>query len=499
MLLGPLTQRVKNIHLIGIGGSGMSGIAEILVNLGFTVTGSDLRATPVTARLESIGARMYIGHSRENVATCDVVVYSSAVRSDNPEIVAARERKIPVIGRPEMLAELMRMKYGICIAGTHGKTTTTSMTGMVLTKGNIDPTIIVGGRVTGFGGGAKIGRSHYLVLEADEYDRTFLRLTPVIAVITNIDLEHLDCYQDMDDISTAFTEFANKVPFYGSVILCIDDSGVQNILPDVTRRVVTYGVSRQAEIRAENMQFSGFSSTFDVIVHGVRQVRISLNLPGRHNVRNALAALAVGVEMGLTFDTISEALREFKTVERRFEVKGEECGVLIVDDFAHHPSEIIASLEGVHAGFDRRIVAVFQPHLYSRTRDFHEDFGRAFINTDVLVVTDVYPSREDPIEGVTGCLVSDAAQAAGHRNVTYIEKREDLIPVVEDIVREGDIVITYGAGDVHRIGTELLGLIREHGIQQGVSTPCQKDRTDTQTRGLSPLPGDDEKKNEKFK
>ncbi|MCE5250745.1 UDP-N-acetylmuramate--L-alanine ligase [bacterium] len=458
-----MTQRVRNIHLIGIGGSGMSGIAEILVNLGFTVTGSDLRKTPVTDRLESLGARIFIGHKAENVDGRDVVVYSSAVRQTNHEIIAARERKIPVIGRPEMLAELMRMKYGICIAGTHGKTTTTSMTGLVLTKGNIDPTIIVGGRVAGYGGGAKIGQSHYLVLEADEYDRTFLKLTPVIAVVTNIDLEHLDCYQDMDDISAAFLEFVNKVPFYGSVILCIDDSGVQGIIPDVTRRMVSYGISRQADVRAENVVFRGVNTSFDVLSRGSCLGNISLGIPGVHNIRNALAAVAVGIEMGLPFETISGALGEFRTVERRFEIKGEECGVMVVDDFAHHPSEIIASLKGVRAGFDRRVVAVFQPHLYSRTRDFHEEFGRAFMNSDVLVVTDVYPAREEPIEGITGKLVSDAAQAAGHRNVTYIENRDKVARAVKKIVRDGDMVITYGAGDIYRVGTELLGMLKEDG------------------------------------
>ena len=470
MLLGPLTQHVKNIHLIGIGGSGMSGIAEILVNLGFNVTGSDLRSTPVTKRLESIGAKVFTGHTRENVASCDAVVYSSAVKSDNPEVVAARERKIPVIGRPEMLAELMRMKYGICIAGTHGKTSTTSMVGTVLTKGNIDPTIIVGGRVTGFGGGAKIGQSHYLVLEADEYDRTFLKLTPVVAVVTNIDLEHLDCYQDMDDISAAFLEFANKVPFYGSVILCIDDHGVQNIIPDITRRMITYGVSRQAEIRAENLRFHEMTSTFDVFEKETMLGTVTLEVPGVYNVRNALATIAVGREMGVKFETIKSALADYRTVERRFEVKGKECDVLVVDDFAHHPSEIIASLDGVHGGFDRRIVAVFQPHLYSRTRDFCDDFGRAFINSDVLVVTDVYPSREEPIDGVTGKLVSDAAQAAGHRNVTYAEDRSSLIEVMKDIVREGDMVITYGAGDVHKAGAELLIALKENGCRNSNET-----------------------------
>ena len=463
MLLGPLTQKVKNIHLIGIGGAGMNGIAEILLNLGFAITGSDVRSTSVTDHLVSLGARIFIGHSPDNVASCDVVVYSSAVKENNPEIQAARERKIPVIKRPEMLAELMRMKYGICIAGTHGKTTTTSMTGQVLTKGEIDPTIIVGGKVTDFGGGAKIGQSHYLVLEADEYDRTFLKLTPVIAVVTNIDLEHLDCYQNMDDIKSAFVQFVNKVPFYGSVILCIDNIGVQSIIPDIERKIITYGISSQAEIRAEDIVFNGMKTKFNVITFEQEMGSVVLNVPGYYNVRNALAAITIAVEMGLNFDSISSALAEFTPVERRFQMLGEESGIMIVDDYAHHPTEIIASLEGIRAGFDKRIIAVFQPHLYSRTRDFHEDFGRAFMETDVLFITDIYPSRETPIEGITGKLVSEAAHAAGHRNTAYIEDRKKLIESVESCVKDGDMVITFGAGDVNKIGYELLNILRKRG------------------------------------
>ena len=463
MLLGPLTQKVKNIHLIGIGGAGMNGIAEILLNLGFAVTGSDVRSTSVTDHLVSLGARIFIGHSPDNVASCDVVVYSSAVKENNPEIQAARERKIPVIKRPEMLAELMRMKYGICIAGTHGKTTTTSMVGQVLTKGEIDPTIIVGGKVTDFGGGAKIGQSHYLVLEADEYDRTFLKLTPVIAVVTNIDLEHLDCYQNMDDIKSAFVQFVNKVPFYGSVILCIDNIGVQSIIPDIERKIITYGISSQAEIRAENIVFNGMKTKFNVITFEQEMGSVVLNVPGYYNVRNALAAITIAVEMGLKFDSISSALAEFTPVERRFQILGEESGIMVVDDYAHHPTEIMATLEGIRAGFDKRIVAVFQPHLYSRTRDFHEDFGLAFMETDVLFITDIYPSRETPIEGITGELVSEAAHAAGHRNTAYIEDRKKLIESVEGCVKDGDMVITFGAGDVNKIGYELLNILRKRG------------------------------------
>ena len=456
MLLGPLTQRVRNIHMIGIGGAGMSGIAEILLNVGFAITGSDIRATEVTGRLESLGARVFIGHDPANVAACDVVVYSSAVRMDNPEIVAARERMIPVIGRPEMLAEIMRMKYGICIAGTHGKTSTTTMTGRVLSAGGIDPTIIVGGKVADFGGGAKVGDSNYLVLEADEYDRTFLRLTPVIAAVTTVDLEHLDCYRDMEDIEEAFTTFCNKVPFFGSVILCIDDPGVRSIMPDIDRTIVTYGISRQADVRADDIRQEGMVTRFTLLIDGERRGDITLGAPGLYNVRNALAACAIGDLMGVSFANMAGALDSFTPVGRRFELKGEAAGVMVVDDYAHHPTEIIASLEGARAGFDRRIIAVFQPHLYSRTRDFHEEFGQGFMDADILMVTDVYAARESAIEGVTGKLVADAALAAGHRNVTYEPDKDKLPALLKEIVQENDLVITYGAGDIHKAGAELL-------------------------------------------
>ncbi len=459
MLLGPLTQRVKKIHHLGIGGAGMSGIAEFLLNEGFTVSGSDMRQTEVTDRLASLGADINIGHKAENVANCDVVVYSSAVKEDNVEIIAARERKIPVIKRPEMLAELMRMKYGICLAGTHGKTSTTTMTGRVLTLGNIDPTIIVGGKVEDFGGGAKIGRSHYLVLEADEYDRTFLKLTPVIATITNIDVDHLDCYRDIDDIREAFTTFANKVPFFGSVICCIDDAGVQSILPGIERRIITYGLSRQADVRAQNVRSEGMNTVFEVVAWEEELGEVRLSVPGLYNVRNSLAAITIGREMGVPFEVIVEALAAYRTVNRRFELKGEAKGVMVIDDYAHHPTEIKAALDGARAGFDKRIVAVFQPHLYSRTRDFYREFGRAFLNSDLLFVTDVFPAREKPIEGVTGKLIADAAISAGHRNVVYIENKESLPNALKDVVSEGDMVITCGAGDIHRAGTKLLELL----------------------------------------
>ncbi len=461
MLIGPLTKKVKNIHMIGIGGSGMNGIAEILLNLGFNVTGSDLNTTPVTVHLESLGAHIFAGHAAENVSDCDVVVYSSAVKEDNIEICTARERKIPVIKRPEMLAELMRMKYGICIAGTHGKTSTTSMVGQVLTQGDIDPTIIVGGKVTDFGGGAKIGQSHYLVLEADEYDRTFLKLTPVIAAVTNIDIDHLDCYEDIEDIKAAFVQFVNKVPFWGSVILCIDNLGVQSIIPEIERRIITYGLSAQADIQAVNIEYDGFETTFDVIAYGSEMGSISLNVPGAHNVRNALAAVTIAIEMDIPFIVISSALASYIPVERRFQIIGEQAGITVVDDYAHHPTEIIASLDGIRSGFNRRIIAVFQPHLFSRTRDFYNEFGRSFMETDMLFVTEIYPAREKPMEGVTGSMVSDAAAAAGHRNTRFISDRAELVDAVAKEAQDGDIVVTFGAGDVNKIGYELLNMFAQ--------------------------------------
>jgi UDP-N-acetylmuramate--alanine ligase len=463
MLLGPLTYKIRNIHLIGIGGAGMSGIAEILLNLGFTVSGSDMQATPVTDRLRKIGATVFIGHDPSNVAATDVVVYSSAVKEDNPEMKAARARAIPVIKRPEMLAELMRLKYGICIAGTHGKTTTTSMVAGALTRGGVDPTVIVGGKVADFGGGAKIGKSHFLVLEADEYDRTFLKLTPVIAVVTNIDADHLDCYRNITDIEEAFTQFVNKVPFFGSVILCIDDEGVNHIIPQVERKMITYGLDPRADYRAENVTFDRLESSFEVVARGKRAGVMKLQVPGIHNVRNALATVAVGLEMDVPFTVIADSLAEFLTVERRFQIIGEVGGIVLVDDYAHHPTEIAASLAGARAGFNRRIIAVFQPHLYSRTRDFHTDFGRALLGADLLYVTPIYPSREKPIEGINGMMVVDAARKAGHLNAVYVESVDGVPEELAKQVRPGDMVITFGAGDVNRVGYNFLNYLKSRG------------------------------------
>ncbi len=439
----------------------MSGIAELLLNLGFQITGSDLQVTEVTRRLVNLGANVAQGHSASQVGDADVVVISSAVKADNPEVMEARRRKIPVIRRAEMLGELMRMKHGIGIAGTHGKTTTTSMVGLVLTEGGLDPTIVVGGKVKRFRASAKLGNGQYLVAEADEFDRSFLRMVPTIAVVTTLEAEHLDCYTNLDDIKEAFVEFVNKVPFYGAVILCLDEESLQSIIPHIKGRLVTYGLSPQADIRATNLTFEGLESSFDLLVHGKKLGRMTLMVPGEHNVKNSLAAVAVGLELDIGFPRIKRALETFSGVYRRFEIKGKVDDVLVVDDYAHHPTEIQATLQAAKGGLARRTIAVFQPHLYSRTRDFCSDFGKSFFHSDVLVVTDVYPAREEPIEGVSGELVAKAARDYGHRRVFYIQDKEKVATFLAAQVQPGDVVITMGAGDVHRIGERLIQLLRK--------------------------------------
>lgn len=448
--------------MVGIGGIGMSGIAEVLLNTGFIVTGSDKKKTDITERLETLGAVIYEGHAAEHVGEADVVVYSSAVKAkENPETLEAERRHIPLIPRAVMLGELMRVKYGIGVAGTHGKTTTTSMIGLVVTEGEFDPTIIVGGKVTVFGSSAVVGEGDIIVIEADEYDRTFLRLTPSLAVITNIEVDHLDTYKDLEDIKQAFIQYANAVPFFGATILCLDDLYVQEIVSKVDRRIVTYGTSRQAEIRAENIEQVGLKTRFDVYAGKELLGKIEIQIPGLHNVRNALAAVAVGLELEMEFDKIQAALAKFSGVQRRFQRVGEERGVLVLDDYAHHPTEIVATLSAASSGFpDRRIVTIFQPHLYSRTRDLQDEFARAFFNTDVLVLTEIYGAREEPIAGIDGRLLADLAQRYGHRNVHYVEDKEDLPTYIAGIVRPGDCVITMGAGDIWRYGQRLLSFLR---------------------------------------
>lgn len=460
----PVFGRTRQIHMVGIGGIGMSGIAEILLLRGYKVTGSDSSLSETTERLEELGATIFKGHKASNIEGADVVVYTSAVKAeDNEETAAALAKQIPVIKRSEMLAELMRMKYGIGIAGTHGKTTTTTLAGHVVQDGHYDPTIIVGGRVHSFDKtNAVVGKGDIIIVEADEFDRTFLRLSPSMAVITNIEAEHLDIYKDLNDVRDAFIEFANKVPFYGVVIVCLDNPTVRSILPEIKRRTISYGFTPQAQVRAINVGQNAFKSTFTVLFEGNILGEIDLMAPGEHNIKNALASVAIGLELGMDFRDIKTGLERFRGVFRRFQQKMDHKGVLVIDDYAHHPTEVQATISAARDGWkDRRIVAVFQPHLYSRTQQMHQEFGLSFFDAEVLVVTDVYPSREKPIEGVTGKLIADTAKTYGHRGVHYVENKTELPARLEEIVKEGDIVITMGAGDIYKYGEEFVTRIEK--------------------------------------
>lgn len=452
---------IKKIHFVGIGGIGMSGIAEILLNQGFQITGSDLSETDVTDRLKNLGVKICKGHAAKNVHDADVLVYSSAVNINNPEVQEALERKIPVIKRSEMLAECMRMKYGIGIAGTHGKTTTTSMVGLVLTEGKIDPTIIVGGKLSGLGGtNARLGNGEYIVVEADEFDRTFLKLTPTIAAITTLESEHLDTYKNLDDIKSAFIEFANKVPFFGFVVLCMDEPALQDIIPLINKKIITYGLTQQADVRAIDITHKEYKSNFTVVYQGKELGQITLQIPGAHNVKNSLVAVIIGSELGIDFETIKKSLESFTGVYRRFETKYSNK-ILVIDDYAHHPTEINASLAGIRSGWKRRLVVVFQPHLYSRTRDFYAEFGRSFLNSDLFICTDVYPAREEPIEGITGELIANAAKNFGHKNVIYEPDKNKIPELLKNQIKDGDIIITMGAGDIWKYGEKFISLIKK--------------------------------------
>ncbi len=453
--------RIERVHFVGIGGIGMSGIAELLLTQGYLVSGSDLQLTEVTERLEELGATIFRGHDAANVEDADAVVYTSAVDPDNPEVRRGYERKVPVIRRAEMLGELMRMHFSVGIAGTHGKTTTTSMIGHLLTEGELSPTIIAGGLMHDLGTSMQLGGGEYLVAEADEYDRSFLRLFPTVAVVTNVEAEHLDTYHDFESLCDAFVEFANKVPFYGAVICCLDDEGVRDLIPRFDRALVTYGLTSQADLRADSLEFEGAGSRFEVMWRGEPLGTVTLRVPGVHNVRNALAAMSVGLHLDLDPALMIRAMGTFTGVARRFDVRGECGGVMVVDDYAHHPTEVTATLKAARAGFDRRIVAVFQPHLYSRTRDFAGDFGSALLDSDLLVVTGIYPAREEPIPGVTAELIADASREHGHRQVEYIPELDDVPAYLAGIVKEGDLVITMGAGDIWEAARELVTLLEK--------------------------------------
>jgi UDP-N-acetylmuramate--alanine ligase len=450
-------KRYQQIHFVGIGGSGMSGIAEILLNLGYRVTGSDQKRNDAVERLAELGAKIFIGHQAENVEGAHVVVYSSAVSRDNVEVQLARQRQIPTIPRAEMLAELMRLKYGIAVAGTHGKTTTTSMVGAVLAEGRYDPTIVVGGRVTSLGSNARLGQGEYLVAEADESDGSFLKLAPTIAVITTVDAEHLDHYGSLDAVRDAFVAFVNRVPFYGSAVLCLDQPNIQLLIPRIEKRIITYGLESGADLVARRLRLAGMTSRFEVFHRGSLLGELALQIPGRHNVLNALAAVGVGLDLEIPFPTIQKALAGFSGVQRRFQILGRARGVTVVDDYGHHPAEIRATLAAAKAGFDSRVVTVFQPHRYTRTLHLRQEFLTAFNLADALIVMDIYAAGEAAIPGVTAEDLAAGIRSHGHRDVTYLGS--DRLRIVEhlcEIARTGDLVITLGAGDVSQLGPELL-------------------------------------------
>ena len=447
--------RTHRIHFIGIGGAGMSGIAEVLLTMGYQVSGSDLRSSEVTDRIVRLGGRVFVGHAPANVEGAQIVVHSTAVPSDNSELIAARAAGVPVIGRAEMLAELMRMKYGIAVGGAHGKTTTTSMIAAVLARGGLDPTIVVGGRLHALGSNARLGHGQFLVAEADESDGSFLRLTPAVAVITNIDREHLDYYRGLDEVRQAFVYFANRVPFYGAAVLCGDDPEVREILPAVMKRHLLYGLDPGAEVRAEIVEVGAGGSRFRVLVRDTVLGEVELQLPGRHNVLNALAAVAVGLEVEVGFGHIAEALAGFRGVSRRFELRGEAAGVRVVDDYAHHPTEIRATLEAARHAGGRRLV-VFQPHRFTRTQALAEEFGGCFGDADRVWVLDVYGAGERPIEGISGLTVVESARRHGARQVEYAPDPATIVVAVAAEARAGDTVLTLGAGDVGKLGDEIL-------------------------------------------
>jgi len=452
--------KIEKIHFVGIGGIGMSGIAEVLLNLGYKVSGSDLRGSEITERLAGFGAEIGIGHSAENLQSVDVVVISSAVNDDNPEVVEAKRLHIPVIPRAEMLAELMRMKYGIAIAGTHGKTTTTSMAASILGHAGIDPTIVIGGKLNAIGTNAQLGQGKFLVAEADESDGSFLVLSPTIAVVTNIDADHLDHYSGIEEIKDTFVEFINKVPFYGLAILCLDDPNIRSILPLVKKRYMTYGLSSQADIRATHVQHDGFRTSFVAHFKGYRLGEVSFNMPGAHNVLNAMACIALALDLDVPFTAIQEGFALFGGVGRRFTVKGEPKGVMVVDDYGHHPAEIKATLAAARQGWpERRIIAAFQPHRYTRTHELFADFVTAFYDADLLVLTDVYAAGEQPIEGATAERLAKEIRRHGQKDVTHIANRELIPEHLAGIVKEGDIVITLGAGNIWQQGEALVKIL----------------------------------------
>jgi len=441
-------RKLKHIHMIGIGGTGMNGIAEVLLNLGYKVTGSDVQANDATRRLAGLKAGISIGHKAENIKDADVVVISSAIKENNIEVEEARQRKIPVIPRAEMLAELMRMKYGIAVAGSHGKTTTTSMIATILDRAGFDPTIIVGGRLNTIGAHAKLGEGDFFVAEADESDRSFLCLSPFIAVLTNIDAEHLDQYPNIEEIQKTFIHFANKVPFYCPIILCLDDPNLQNIIPRLERRIITYGFSTQSDIFARDMRFHKFSSTSMLHYKGRELGRLRLNVPGKHSILNAMASTAVALDLDIPPSLIFEALESYAGTGRRFELKKEIGEVMIIEDYAHHPTEIKATLDAAKRGWPRRVVAAFQPHRYTRLSHLMNEFATSFNQADVVVITEIYPAGEEPIPNVSGAALYERIKQVGHKNVHFEPDLAKLPALLKKLVVRGDMVLFLGAGNI---------------------------------------------------
>ena len=467
--------KIQRVHFVGIGGIGMSGIAEVLLNLGFKISGSDLKPSPVTDRLASLGAAIFDEHRAENVSGAEVVVASSAIAHDNAELVEAQALHIPVIQRAEMLAELMRLKYGIAIAGMHSKTTTTSMVAAVLAAGGLDPTVVVGGRVDAMGSNARLGNSQYLVAEADESDRSFLKLSPILAVVTNVDREHMDCYRNMRDVKRAFLEFLHRLPFYGMVVLCNDDPILRRMLPQIPRRVVTYGTKRGSDFRIK-LRECGFDnhenlpiSRFDVTYRGTNLGAFQLRVPGAHNILNATAAIAVGIGLEIQVEQIRTALENFRGVDRRFQLRGELAGISVIDDYGHHPTEIRATLAAARQCGFRRIHVIFQPHRYTRTRDLMDDFATAFEDADSLTVLDIYSASEQPIAGITGEALARKITDAGKTRATYANSFACAVKLVCEAAQQGDMILTLGAGNVSQLGPIILESLQKADMPESVS------------------------------
>jgi UDP-N-acetylmuramate--alanine ligase len=450
-----------HIHFVGIGGIGMSGIAELLLNLGYEVSGSDTRASDITERLKGLGGAIHTGHSAEHVSGADVVVVSSAINAENPEVNAAHQLAIPVIPRAEMLAELMRLKYSVAVAGAHGKTSTTSIVAAVLGKGRLDPTVVIGGKLKGIDSNAVLGMGDFIVAEADESDGSFLKMSPTIAVVTNIDREHLDFYKDLEDIKNVFFDFIDRIPFYGLAVLCLDNEPIQDLIPKIKKRFTTYGMSAQADYQARNIRAQGLTTRFTLHHQGEELGDITLNLPGIHNVYNAMASIAVGFELNIPFETIKSALETLEGVQRRMEVKGVAQGITVVDDYGHHPTEIKTTLQAVKESWpDKRIILAFQPHRYTRTRALFDEFSRAFYQSDLMVVMPIYPAGENPISGVDSSRLCEEIKAHGHKEVTCMDGMESALSYLQDVLRSGDLLLTLGAGDVWKVGVAVLKELR---------------------------------------